>query len=238
MLRITVWNENVHEKVDPEVAALYPNGIHGAVAAALGTESDFTIRTATLDEPECGLTEDVLESTDVLFWWGHRAHNDVPDEIVDRVQRHVLRGMGLVVLHSGHNSKIFKRLCGTSCSLDWHYGSRERIFAINPAHPIAQNLPPYFELAEEECYAEPFGIPEPDELVFIGWYNTGEVFRSGCCFYRGNGRMFYFQPGHETYGIYYDPNIRQVLRNAARWAAPVVKTAELVCHNTAPLETV
>ena len=130
MLRITVWNENVHEKVDPEVAALYPNGIHGAVAAALGTESDFTIRTATLDEPECGLTEDVLESTDVLFWWGHRAHNDVPDEIVDRVQRHVLRGMGLVVLHSGHNSKIFKRLCGTSCSLDWHYGSRERIFAI------------------------------------------------------------------------------------------------------------
>ena len=238
MLRITVWNENVHEKVDPEVAALYPNGIHGAVAAALGTESDFTIRTATLDEPECGLTEDVLESTDVLFWWGHRAHNDVPDEIVDRVQRHVLRGMGLVVLHSGHNSKIFKRLCGTSCSLDWHYGSRERIFAINPAHPIAQGLPPYFELSEEECYAEPFGIPEPDELVFIGWYNTGEVFRSGCCFYRGNGRMFYFQPGHETYGIYYDPNIRQVLRNAARWAAPVVKTAELVCHNTAPLETV
>lgn len=236
MLRITVWNENVHEKTDPKVAALYPAGIHGAVAAALGTESDFVIRTATLDDPECGLTEDVLAETDVLFWWGHCAHNKVPDEVVDRVQRHVLMGMGLVVLHSGHHSKIFKRMCGTTCNLGWHEMSRERIFTVNPAHPIAQGIPPHFELPEEECYCEPFGIPEPDELVFLGWYSTGEVFRSGCCFYRGNGRMFYFQPGHETFGSYHRPEVQQVLRNAARWAAPINRVNDLPCPKIEPLE--
>lgn len=238
MLRITVWNENIHEKEMPEMAALHPAGLHGTVAAILREDTAFTVRTATLDDPDCGLSEEVLRETDVLFWWGHAGHHLVPDEVVERVHSHVLCGMGLVVLHSGHHSKIFRKLCGTPCNLTWHDSARERIFAVNPAHPIAQGIPPHFEILSEECYGEPFSIPEPDELVFLGWYNTGEVFRSGCCFYRGNGRIFYFQPGHETDGAYTVPAVRQVMRNAARWAAPIHRVEALDCPMIPPLEPV
>lgn len=238
MLRITVWNENLHEKTDELVRQIHPEGIHGTVAALLGEDTDFQIRTATLDDPECGLTEEVLKQTDVLFWWGHMGHHLVPDEVVKRVHEHVLMGMGLVVLHSGHHSKIFKQLCGTTCNLTWHDEARERLFVVNPAHPIAKDIPPHFQLPNEECYGEPFGIPEPDELVFLAWYNTGEVFRAGCCFYRGNGRIFYFQPGHETYRSYEVPEVRQILRNAARWAAPQYRASELICPQILALEDV
>ena len=238
MIRVTVWNENVHEKEMPEVRKLHPEGLHGTVAAILAKDPEITVRTATLDDPECGLTEEVLKETDVLFWWGHAAHQKVPDEVVERVYTHVLCGMGLVVMHSGHHSKIFRKLCGTPCNLTWHDDARERIFTVNPAHPIAQGIPAHFEIAEEECYGEPFSIPEPDELVFLGWFNTGEVFRSGCCFYRGNGRIFYFQPGHETAQAYFTPEVHQIWRNAAHWAAPVHRVEKLECPFVPPLEKV
>ena len=238
MLRITVWNENIHEKTMPEVQAAHPEGIHGTIAALLRTEEDFTVRTATLDDPECGLTEEVLADTDVLFWWGHAGHHLVPDEVVDRVQRHVLCGMGLVVLHSGHHSKIFRRLCGTSCNLCWHDDARERVFVVDPSHPIAEGLPPHFEIPQEECYCEPFGIPEPDKLVLLGWFNTGEVFRAGCCFRRGNGRIFYFQPGHETGNAFFVPEVAQIYRNAARWTAPTRRDEALDCPHIPALEPV
>jgi len=166
------------------------------------------------------------------------APNDVPDSVVERVHNHVLQGMGLVVLHSGHFSKIFRKVCGTPCNLTWHDDSKERLFVVNPGHPIAQGLPPYFEIPNEECYGEPFGIPEPDELVFLGWYNTGEVFRSGCCFHRCNGRIFYFQPGHETDSSFFIPEVQQIYKNAARWCAPVKRVPELTCPFQPPLEKV
>ncbi|MBE5769609.1 MAG: trehalose utilization protein ThuA [Clostridiales bacterium] len=238
MLRITVWNENFHEKHLPGMKERHPEGLHGTIAAILRQEEDFVVRTATQDDPECGLTEEVLNDTDVLFWWGHVTHNDVPDSVVERVHNHVLQGMGLVVLHSGHFSKIFRKVCGTPCNLTWHDDSKERLFVVNPGHPIAQGLPPYFEIPNEECYGEPFGIPEPDELVFLGWYNTGEVFRSGCCFHRCNGRIFYFQPGHETDSSFFIPEVQQIYKNAARWCAPVKRVPELTCPFQPPLEKV
>jgi len=238
MLRITVWNEYVHEKESARVRELHPNGIHETVAAILREDPEFVVRTATLDDPECGLTEEVLQETDVLFWWGHCAHRSVPDEVVDRVCRHVHCGMGLVALHSSHFSKVFKKLMGTPCNLTWHDNARERIFVVNPAHPIVQGLPAHFEIPMEECYGEPFCIPEPDETVLLGWYNTGEVFRSGCCFYRGNGRVFYFQPGHETDASFKVPEVHQIYRNAARWAAPICRVPELTCPNIPALEEV
>lgn len=238
MIRVTVWNENIHEKEMPEVAAAHPNGLHGTIAAILGEDKDITVRTATLDDPECGLTEEVLQQTDVLFWWGHAGHERVPDEIVERVYRHVHCGMGMVVLHSGHHSKIFRKLCGTPCHLKWHDDSRERIFVTNPAHPIAQGLPEHFEIPLEECYSEPFFVPEPEELVFLGWYDTGEVFRSGFCFHRGNGRIFYFQPGHETAKSFFVPEVQTIYRNAAHWAAPVLRVDKVECPWAAPLEQV
>ena len=177
------------------------------------------VRTATLDEPEHGLSEAVLETTDVLLWWGHQAHTEVSDHVVARVQQRVLAGMGLIVLHSAHESKIFKSLMGTGCSLKWReVGERERLWCIEPEHPIAAGIGEFIDLPNTEMYGERFDIPAPEEVVFISWFEGGEVFRSGCTFQRGNGKIFYFRPGHETYPIYANPQVQQVIQNAIRWA--------------------
>ena len=232
MIKVTVWNENLHEKSSEKVAAVYPNGIHSAIAEFLGRDEEIEVRVATLDMPECGLTQEVLDDTDVLTWWGHIGHDKVPDEIVNRVKESVLKGMGLIVLHSGHHSKIFRALMGTSCNLSWREdGDLERIWTINPAHPIAKGVGRYFELDGVETYAEPFRIPEPDEVVFMGWYEGGEVFRSGCTFHRENGRIFYFQPGHETFPIFHNETVQTIITNAVKWAAPVRRDPHLDCPN-------
>jgi trehalose utilization protein len=220
-IRVTVWNEFRHEKTHERVAAVYPEGIHHVIAHAIDGQSDMVARTATLDEPEHGLTAEVLAETDVLTWWGHMAHREVSDEIVDRVQARVLEGMGLIVLHSGHFSKIFRRMMGTTCNLKWReVGEKSRLWVVEPGHPIVEGLPAYFEVPHEEMYGERFDIPAPDTLVLISWFPGGEVFRSGCCYQRGKGRIFYFQPGHETYPTYHQPEIQKVIVNAVRWAAP------------------
>jgi trehalose utilization protein len=235
-LRVTVWSEFRHEKRNPKVQAVYPNGIHNVIADAL-RQQGFNVGTATLDEPEHGLTEEVLLNTDVLTWWGHMAHGDVQDEIVERVHKRVLQGMGLIVLHSGHFSKIFKRLMGTSCDLKWREANeRERVWVVNPAHPIAAGLGEFFEIPQEEMYGEYFDIPEPDSLVFVSWFQGGEVFRSGCCYYRGEGRIFYFRPGHETHPTYFQEEVQHVIANAVRWAAPVERPKMSFGHRPQPLE--
>jgi trehalose utilization protein len=220
-IRVTVWGENVHENKHASVAAVYPKGMHEAIAEGLRESGECEVRTATLQQPEHGLTEKVLAETDVLTWWGHAAHGDVDDKIVERVHKRVLEGMGLIVLHSGHYAKIFKRLLGTSCSLTWREaGEKERLWICQPGHPIVQGLGRYFEIPNEEMYGEPFGIPTPDETIFLSWFTGGEVFRSGCTWKRGNGKIFYFRPGHETYPTYHQKEVRLVLRNAVRWARP------------------
>ena len=220
-IRVTVWGENVHERTDPHVAKIYPTGMHGAIAESLATDPDIIARTATLDQPEHGLTQEVLDETDVLTWWGHHAHAQVEEVIVDRVHKRVLQGMGLIVLHSGHYAKIFKRLLGTSCSLTWRdVGERERIWITNPGHQIVQGLGNYFEIPNEEMYGEPFGIPNPDETIMISWFQGGEVFRSGCTWKRGNGKIFYFRPGHEGYPTYHQKEVLLVIKNAVHWARP------------------
>lgn len=219
-IRVTVWNENRHEQKNEQVRAIYPDGIHGAIAQALG-QNGIDARTATLDEPEHGLTDEVLSRTDVLIWWGHLAHEEVNDEIVAKVQKRVWEGMGLIVLHSGHFSKIFKRLMGTSCDLKWReIGEKERLWVVKPGHPIAQGIGEFFEIEHEEMYGEFFDIPEPEELVFVSWFAGGEVFRSGCTYTRGLGRIFYFRPGHETFPTYHHPQVKKVIENAVHWVAP------------------
>ena len=238
-IRVTVWNEFRHEKRSPEIAAIYPDGIHGAIAGFLCQQPGIESCTATLDEAEHGLTEELLAKTDVLIWWGHMAHGDVSEEIVDRIQRRVvLEGMGLICLHSAHFSKIFKRLMGSTCNLRWReIGEKERIWVVEQGHPIAAGLPEYFEVPQTEMYGERFDIPAPDALVFISWFQGGEVFRSGCCYNRGRGKVFYFRPGHETFPIYFQPEIQKVLTNAVRWAAPNGGPAPTF-GNVKPLEAV
>ncbi|MBL1068810.1 ThuA domain-containing protein [Streptomyces sp. 7-21] len=222
-IRVTVWNEGRHEQEGGRTAELYPDGIHGAVASGITEHlgSGAVVRTATLDEPEHGLTESVLAGTDVLTWWGHIAHDEVSDEVVARVQRHVLAGMGLVVLHSGHFSKIFRTLMGTTCSLRWRNGTdRELVWTVNPSHPVAAGVPHPLIIDEQEMYGEFFDIPAPDELVFVSSFSGGEVFRSGCAFRRGKGKIFYFSPGDQDYPVYHHPGVRRVLANAVTWAVP------------------
>ncbi len=235
-IRVTVWNEYRHERQNKEIAAIYPEGIHGAIAQYLRSLPGIEVRTATLDEPEHGLTDEVLATTDVLIWWGHMAHGAVSDAVVDKVQARVLDGMGLVVLHSAHFSKIFKRLTGTTCNLKWREaGEKERLWVVDPSHPIAEGLGEYFEIEHEEMYGERFDIPQPDALVFISWFQGGEVFRSGCCFHRGRGKIFYFRPGHETHPTYHQPEVLKVIGNAVRWAASPRGPAP-VFGNVKPLE--
>ena len=237
MIRVTIYNEYVHEREDEAIREVYPEGIHMTLKQQLEDE-EITVRTVTLDDLPDGLSDEVLAETDVLIWWGHIRHREVPDEVAQRVQQAVLKGMGAIFLHSAHHSKPFRLLMGTSCNLTWREdGDSELVWVINPAHPIAQGIGRFIKLEHEEAYGEPFTVPEPDELVFIGTYDGGEVFRSGCCYRKENGRVFYFQPGHETYRTYHHPDVIRVLKNAIHWANPIYRVPELLCpHVKKPLE--
>ena len=222
-LRVTVWNENVHEQREASVRKLYPQGMHAPIVDGLRRElgDAVSVRVATLEEPEHGLSEAVLAETDVITWWGHAAHDQVADEVVERVHRRVLDGMGIVVLHSGHYSKIFRRLMGTTCSLRWRSdpgGEREVIWTVNPSHPIAAGVPQPVVIEHDEMYGEYFDIPPPDELVFIASFEGGEVFRSGCCWHRGLGRVAYFSPGDQEYPVYHQAEVQRVIANCVAWA--------------------
>ena len=219
-IRVLIWNEGRHEKQNPRVAELDPEGIHGAIANHLRQCPDMQVDTATLiTDSDHGLSKERVKSTDVLIWWGHLAHQEVSDAVVDRVQKRVLEGMGLIVLHSAHFSKIFKRLMGTTCDLKWReYNDREILWVTRPGHPITQGVEDHFILDQEEMYGEFFDVPEPQETLFISSFSGGEVFRSGCTWTRGAGRIFYFRPGHETYPTYHDKNVLKVIENSVRWA--------------------
>jgi trehalose utilization protein len=233
---VTVWGEGL-EQERPEAKRIYPDGIHEAIAGGLRDELGraAVVRTSTLAAPEHGLSSEVLDKTDVLAWWGHRAHEAVDDAVTDRVVQHVLDGMGLLVLHSSHVSKPFLRLMGTRCSLRWRNdGEREVVWTVAPAHEIAEGLPPAFVIPEHEMYSEYFDIPPPEELVFISSFAGGEVFRSGCCWTRGKGRVFYFSPGHETFPVYHQPEIRRILANGVRWARPRWSSVDTVSSPNSP----
>jgi trehalose utilization protein len=221
-LNVVVWGENRHEQIEPHVAAIYPDGMHTTIAAGI-TENlgeDVSVSTVTLDDPEHGLTEELLAATDVLVWWGHAAHAEVADEIVDRVHRHVLSGMGLLVLHSGHWSKIFGKLMGTTCTLRWRSDQdRELVWTVDATHPITQGVPNPIVIEQQEMYGETFDIPAPDELVFISSFTGGEVFRSGCTFRRGHGKIFFFSPGDQDFPVYHHKDVRRVIANGVQWAA-------------------
>ncbi len=244
MIKVTIFNEFYHEQAEEHVREVYPKGIHGAIADFLACD-EVQVRLAPLyDEnlqptPDCNLSEAVLQDTDVLMWWGHMRHQTVPDEVVNRVCDHVQRGMGIIFLHSGHHSKPFKKLMGTTCNLKWREGAKERIWIINPAHPIMEGVDcEYFDLEKEEMYGERFDIPAPEELLAIGCYGTHEIFRSACTWQRGFGKIFYLQPGHETNRAYYNPYIQKILQNAVRWAKPTYRVDSIPCpqYPAQPLE--
>jgi trehalose utilization protein len=236
--RVTIWNEYRCEREREDVAAVYPNGIHAPIARYL-RDHGLEVRVATFDDPEHGLTVEILEQSDVLIWWGYTVHNEVSDDIVERVNRRILEGMGFIALHSAHYSRIFRKLMGTSCSLNWRdVGEKERVWVVAPGHPIAEGLGEYFEIPHEEMYGEPADIPAPDALVFVSWFSGGDIFRSGCCYQRGRGKVFYFRPGDQVYPTYYQEEVLKVIYNAVRWAAPVEIAPILSRERLQPLENI
>lgn len=229
-MKITIYNEFVHEREEESIKAVYPAGIHVVLKELFEKELNATVRCFCVDDVNQGLTDQVLADTDVLVWWGHMAHEKVSDEVTMRVKEHVLAGMGAIFLHSAHMSKPFAALMGTSGCLHWKCGFvRERLWCLTPSHPIAKGIPSNFVLEQEEMYGEPFDIPKPDDLVFMAWYDDGHIFRSGCTYNRGNGKVFYFQPGHEEYPIYYNDTIRSIIKNAVNWAMPAIRTEKIDC---------
>ena len=223
MIRVLIYNEYCHERAEEKIAAVYPNGIHGAIADFLGKEEDITVKTVTLDDVDV-ITPALLAETDVLIWWGHMRHGQVPDAVAMAVRDAVLSGMGAIFLHSGHHSKPFCTLLGTSCDLTWRESDDEEIlWVIEPSHPITRGINRAIILPAEETYGEPFVIPTPDKLLFIGHFAGGEVFRSGCLYERGNGKIFYFQPGHESYPTYYNEQVQTVIKNAVRFLVPAYR---------------
>ncbi len=238
-IKVTIWNEFRHEKTNETVKGIYPDGMHMEILRNLEPNADFELRTAVLDDPEHGLTEEVLNTTDVLIWWGHMAHGDVQDEIVNKVYQRVMDGMGLIVLHSGHASKIFKKLCGTNADeLKWRdKGEKERLWVVDHSHPIAQGINEYIELEKEEMYGEHFNIPNPDELIFISWFAGGEVFRSGFTLNRGLGKVFYFRPGHETFPTFKNKDIMKVIENAVRYVK-ADRTEKQITGMVDPIENI
>jgi len=257
-IKVLIWNETSdYKKAGQTVKAVfpqeyhdlvlnmldqaeqaYPKGIHRAIADLFKDDKDIDVKIALLDDPEHGLSEKVLDDTDVLIWWGHFFHDFVSDEVVERVVSHVQRGMGVIFLHSAHASKPFKRLMGTSGRLSWREkNEKERVWVVSPGHPIAEGIGEFFELEQEEMYSEPFGIPEPDTTVFISWFKGGNVFRSGVCFNREYGKIFYFQPGHETNRSFYNDNVKKIINNAVKWAKPIKKMPKLESPYSVELES-
>ena len=236
-MNVVIYNEFNDTHQTGKTLKAYPTGIHG-VLKDLFEKAGHNVKVYTLKNIN-EITEDVLKQTDVMVWWGHTNHQDVSDAVADKVAESVLKGMGFIALHSAHLAKPFKRLMGTACNLKWReIDEKERVWVVLPNHPIAKGINEYFEIPHEEMYGEPFGIPTPDELVFIGWFQGGNVFRSGCCYYRGNGKVFYFQPGHETNPTFCIKEVQQVLLNALNWAKPTNKIDDLSCPMVASLEEI
>ena len=229
MIHVMIFNEFFHERQSEAVKKIYPNGIHGALKQALESP-EISVKTTTIDDVAQVLTAEELRQTDVLIWWGHLQHDLVPDSVAELIRNEVMNGMGSIFLHSAHFSKPFRRLIGTNCTLSWREnGDWENVWVCDPSHPIAAGIDRFFSLEHEEVYTEPFLIPEPDKLVFVGSYQGGEAFRSGCCYQRGYGKVFYFQPGHESYPTYYNSAVIQVIQNAVRWAKPSFRVSEIPC---------
>ena len=227
-LNVVIWNEFRHEKIKDKVKALYPDGLHATIKSFLDCEEDLDVSLAALDDPDQGLSDERLEQIDVLIWWGHMAHKEVSDELAQKIRDRVYMGkMGFIALHSAHRSKPFCTILGTNGNLTWGREQKEIMWNLMPTHEIAAGVPEHFLLESEELYSEPFHIPQPDELVFGAWYEDGHIMRAGACFRRGLGKIFYFQPGHETCKSFFNPYVQRIIRNAVYWAKPMKPAFEI-----------
>jgi len=215
-VKALVWSEFTEPK------DVYPKGIHGDIAEYLNASGNVEAKVVQLSDPDQGVSQAMLDWADVLLWWGHQKHRDVTDETVQRIVKSVKEGgMGYFAMHSAHYSRGLIAILGTPCGLgSVGDGGAESISVVMPDHPIAKGVSD-FVVPRTEYFGEPFGVPEPEAVVFKSTFEKGDNiwFRSGCCWTVGKGRVFYFRPGHETYPIMRQPEVQKVIYNATLWSA-------------------
>lgn len=213
-LRVHVWCEGTAPR------AVYPNDVDGAVADHLGKLPTLQVRRGRLADPSAGLAEDVLDATDVLLWWGHLRHDDVPNDRAEAVVRRVREGkLGLIALHSSCTSKPFKGLMGMACEPGgWREDGRpEHVKIVAPDHPIARGVTP-FTIPRSDMFAEPFEVPAPESVVLVSNWDNGETVRSGLTWTVGKGRVAFLRTGHDAFPVLFHPSVRQIIANATLWA--------------------
>jgi len=213
-LRVLLWSERT------EPVEIYPTGINGALADYLNKQDGIEAKTAQLSDPEAGLGEAALANADVLIWFGHKKHKDVPDEIVERVVRHIReRGLGFIALHSAHYSKPLKVALQASGSWSDYQnrGWAEQVWVVSPNHPLAKGLKD-FTLPKEEIYTEPFDVPAPEAVILEATWPSGHRTRECMVWTLGKGRFVYLRPGHEEYPTFFIPEMQRLISNAVLWA--------------------
>lgn len=217
---VVVWSEGTAPK------EVYPNDINGAIAEGLKELKGWEVVVANLSDPNQGLPDELLNRADVLIWWGHQRHDQVKDPLVSKIVKRVKEdGMGFISLHSSHFAKPNKALMGTACSWGAYVGDSTtlKVTVKDPGHPIAKGVKE-FTIVHNERYSDPYAVPTPQSVVFegIATLKDGKVDPSqqGFTWQIGKGKMFYFQPGHETNPVFYDANVGRIMINAVQWAAP------------------
>lgn len=238
-MNITIFNEYHPNEHTGKAEKNYPGGIHIALKSIFESQ-EYDVVTATQEQACNGLTDEILDNTDVLLWWSKNWDNELLNSVADKVVSRIREGMGAVFLHSAKNSKPFLRLTGTTSAtapVSWKEpGESERLFVVSPAHPIAEGIPSGYVIPNEEPYCEYFDIPKPDDIVFLGGFGNGMCIRAGVTFTRGAGKIFFFQPGHDSFPVYNDKVIRRIILNAVNWAKPVAKPAP-IAEETKPEQT-
>lgn len=217
--KVLVWSEGTAPK------NVYPNDINAAIAEGLKPLKGWEVQAVSINDPDQGLPDDLLNSASALIWWGHQRHGDVKDELVAKIKTRVTEeGMGFIATHSAHYSKALKAILGTPCG--WSYytddGAKLDMVVKAPTHPICKGVKD-FTIPHTERYGDPFQCPTPETVLFDGIYtmkdDKTEHCLQGFTWTIGKGRVMYFQPGHEGYPIYFMPEVQQIFRNGVQWVA-------------------
>lgn len=273
-INVVVWDEQ-----QPAQKEAYDDFLGNEIASYLEKQSGISVRTVNLASPEKGIADNVLNSCDVLIWWGHVRQFEITPEQGKAIVKRIKSGqLDLIALHSAHWATPFveamkdrtmsnaltrfKQISSEQLDLQYvdpprryfapdrddlltprfyprkfpngrtelviHWpnccfpayrndGKPSTLYTIQPDHPIAQGIPSRFQLPSTEMYDEPFHVPEPDEVIFEERWPTGEWFRSGMIWNIGDGKVFYFRPGHETFPVYKQEVALNIIENAVRF---------------------
>lgn len=214
-VRVRIWCEGTAPR------SVYPDDIDGALADVLGRQAGLVVSRGRLTDLQAGLSDQVLDASDALVWWGHLRHDAVPDDRALAVVKRVREGrLGFVALYAACGSKPFRQMMSMPCEPgSWREDGRPEFVSIKaPDHPIARGIAP-FTISKTDMFSEPFAVPEPETVVFVSSWQKGETLRSGLTWTIGKGRVAYLRTGPDNYPVLFHPSIRQAIANSVRWVS-------------------